>query len=82
MPLSPESLDAEKAVERLGAWLDGGVVLEEKGQDGRGREGEEGACTHEGQGQVRGVEELIVEIKIFFFRRCCLKLKNIQFLNT
>ena len=69
-------------MEGLRGWLDDGEVIEEKGPAGRGCEGEEGACTHEGQGQVRGVEELIVEIKIFFFRRCCLKVKNIRFLNT
>ena len=37
---------------------------------------EEGACTHEGEGQVRGVEELIVEIKIFLFQKMLLKAKE------
>ena len=75
-PLSPENLDEEKAVERLGGWLDGGVFVEETGQAGRGLEKEEGACTHKGRGQVRGVEELIVEIKIFLFQKMLLKAKE------
>ena len=75
-PLSPESLDEEKAVERHWWWFDEEEFVEEIGQAGRGREKEEGACTHKGRGQVRGVEELIVEIKIFLFQKMLLKAKE------